>query len=327
VQAIVYHQYGPPEVLRCADVAKPAPKDSEVLVRVRAASINPLDWHLMRGEPWLLRLAAGLRRPRMTRFGIDLAGQVEAAGRNASRFKPGDEVFGTARGALAEYVCGPESALALRPVGTTPEEAACVPIAALTALQGLRDKGRIQPGQRVLINGAAGGVGTFAVQIAKAHATEVTGVCSAQNVALVRSLGADRVIDYSQEDFTAGGPRYDLIVDMIGNHSLSALRRALNPKGICVLVGGPPGKWIAPMGRMIKASILSLFIRQKLVMFLARRNPEALETLSGLLAAGKITSVVDRRFPLGETPAAIRYLETGHARGKVVITVNGSAAT
>ncbi len=326
MKAIVYHHYGPPDVLRCEDIAKPAATDAEVLIRVRAGSINPVDWHLMRGEPFLLRLAAGLRRPRVARFGVDLAGQVEAVGRNVTRFKPGDEVFGTARGALADYACAPESALALKPEGTTPEQAACVPIAALTALQGLRDKGRIRPGLRVLINGAAGGVGTFAVQIAKAHQTEVTGVCGARNVALVRSLGADRAIDYAQEDFTTSGQRYDLILDMIGHHSLAALRRALSPQGICVLVGGSSGKWIDPMGRLIKASLLSIFISQKLVMFLARPNPHDLETLRALLDAGKIAPVIDRRYPLAETPAAIQYLETGHARGKVVITVDGSAA-
>jgi len=267
MKAAVYTRYGPPAVVQVTEVEKPVPKDNEVSIRVRAASVNPADWHFMRGLPYFVRIAAGLRRPKFTRLGIDVAGQVEAVGRNANQFKPGDEVFGTCRGAFAEYVCASESALVTKPGKVTFEHAASVPIAAFTALQGLRDKGQIQPGQKVLINGAAGGVGTFAVQIAKWFGADVIGVCSTRNVDMVRSIGADQVIDYTQEDFTKSGQRHDLIFDCVGNHSFSACRRVLNPTGIYVAVGGPSDRWmIGPLARMSSALVLSQFGSRKLVM-------------------------------------------------------------
>ncbi len=238
MKAIVYHRYGSPDVLKCEEIERPTPKDDEVLVKVRAASLNPLDWHFMRGEPYFIRLMTGLRRPKFTRLGVDVAGRVEAVGRSVTWFEPGDEVFGGCRGAFAEYACARESELITKPEGVTFEQAACVNVAALTALQSLRDKGRVRPGQKVLINGAAGGVGTFAVQIAKWLGAEVTGVCSTRNVEMVRSIGADHVIDYTGEDFTEGGRRYDLILDCVGSHRLSALRRVLSPEGTYIAVGG-----------------------------------------------------------------------------------------
>ena len=323
MKAIVYHDYGSPDVLKCEEVDKPTPGDSEVLIRVRAASVNPADWHYMRGTPYFVRLQAGLRRPKATRLGVDGAGQVETVGRNVTQLKPGDGVFGACRGAFAEYACAAESALVMKPDNVTFEQAASVPIAAVTALQGLRDKGRIQPGQKVLINGAAGGVGTFAVQIAKSFGAEVTGVCSTRNVDRVRSIGADQVIDYTQEDFTKTGQRYDIILDAVGNHSLLACRRALNPKGIYVAVGGPSGPWmIGPLARAITAPVLSRLVSQNLVMLLARLSKEGdLAILRDLMAAGKLIPVIDRTYPLSEVPEAIRYLEEAHARGKVVITL------
>jgi NADPH:quinone reductase-like Zn-dependent oxidoreductase len=243
MKAAVYTRYGPPDVVQITDVEKPVPKDHEVLIRVRAASVNPGDWHFMRGAPYFLRIMTGLRKPKVTRLGIDVAGQVEAVGRNVTQFKPGNEVFGACRGAFAEYACTSESSLVTKPNNVTFEQAGSVPVAALTALQGLRNKGQIQPGQKILINGAAGGVGTFAVQIAKWFGAHVTGVCSTRNVEMVRSIGADQVIDYTQEDFTKGTQRYDLMFDSVGNHSLSACRRLLNPKGIYIVNGGPNGQW------------------------------------------------------------------------------------
>jgi NADPH:quinone reductase-like Zn-dependent oxidoreductase len=321
MKAIVYSHYGSPDVLQYEEVEKPAAGDDEVLIKVHAASVNPLDWHFLRGRPYIMRIMAGLRKPKMTRLGVDVAGQVEAVGRNVTQFKPGDEVFGNCRGAFAEYVCASERALVLKPDNVTFEQAASVPVAGFTALQGLRDKGQIQPGQKVLINGAAGGVGTFAVQIAKSFGADVTGVCSTRNVAMVRSIGADRVIDYTQEDFTKSEQRYDLIFDSVGNYSLFALRRVLNPKGIYVAVGGPDGRWIGPLAGLIKTLVLSLFVSQKLVMFLARGGKEALTVMRDLMESGKVTPVIDRRYSLSEVPEAIRYLEQGHARGKVVITL------
>ncbi len=322
MKAAVYSRYGPPDVVQIKDIEKPVPKDNEVLIRVRAASVNPADWHFMRGTPYLVRIIAGLRKPKITRLGVDVAGQVEAVGRNVTQFKLGDAVFGTCRGAFAEYVCTSESALAFKPDNVTFEQAAAVPIAAFTALQGLRDKGHIQSGQKVLINGAAGGVGTFAVQIAKSFGADVTGVCSTRNVDMVRSIGADRVIDYTQEDFTKSGQRYDLFFDCIGNHSLSACRRVLNPKGIYVAVGGPSGRWmIGPLARLIIALVLSRFVSRKFVTFIAKRSKEDLTIMRELMESGKVTSVIDKRYSLSEVPEAIRYLEEGHARGKVVITL------
>jgi NADPH:quinone reductase-like Zn-dependent oxidoreductase len=321
MKAIVYTRYGPPDVLELREIEKPTPKDDEVLVRVRAASVNPLDWHYMRGAPYIMRLGTGLRKPQNTRLGVDLSGIVEAVGRNVTQFQPGDEVFGGRTGAFAEYVCAREKTLAPKPTTLTFEQAAAVPIAGLTALQGLRDKGRIQSGQKVLINGAAGGVGTFAVQIAKAFSTHVTAVCSTRNVEIVRSLGADRVMDYTQENFTQSEQRYDLILDNVGNHSLSACRRVLSPKGTFVVVGGPKGNWVGPLGFFLKALLLSRFVSQTLVGFLASINKEDLMALKELIEAGKVTPVIDRCYTLSEVPEAIRYVEEGHARGKVVITL------
>jgi NADPH:quinone reductase-like Zn-dependent oxidoreductase len=322
MKAIVYRTYGSPDVLRCEEIEQPTPKDDEALIKVRAASVNPYDWHGMRGQPYFFRLMIGLRKPKNMRAGVDVAGEVEAVGRNVTGLKPGDEVFGACRGAFAEYACAAESALVTKPENVTFEQAACVPIAALTALQALRDRGRVRAGQAVLINGAAGGVGTFAVQIAKSFGAEVTGVCSTRNVDMVRSIGADRVIDYTREDFTASGERYDVIVDCISNHSLSALRRVLHPQGIYVMVGASKGgRWIGPLPRLLEALVLSRFVSQSLGMVMARNRQEDLATLRQLLEAGKVTPVIDRRYSLSEVPEALRYLGVGHARGKVVITL------
>src|SRR5450755_4744347 len=260
MKAILYHSYGSPDVLQLEESAKPVVGDNEVMLRVRAASANPLDWHFLRGEPYAVRLVAGIARPKDPRLGVDMAGVVEAVGANVTRFHPGDEVFGAGKGAFSEYACAPESSLVNKPPNLTFEEAAAVPIAAVSALQGLRTAGRVEPGSRVLINGAAGGVGTFAVQIAKSLGAVVTGVCSTTNVDMVRSIGADRVIDYTQEDFTKRGRRYDLILDCVGNHSLSACRRVLNSKGICVMVGELSGRgMIGLLARLITALVLSRF--------------------------------------------------------------------
>jgi NADPH:quinone reductase-like Zn-dependent oxidoreductase len=323
MKAIVLHKYGSPDVLKYEEIEKPTARDNEVLIKVRAASVNPLDLTWISGTPYIARMMGGLRRPKDTRLGVDLAGQVEAVGKNVTHLKPGDEVFGMCRGAFAEYACTTESALflsalAMKPETLTFEQAAAVPVAALTALQGLRDKGRIQPGQKVLINGAAGGVGTFAVQIAKWFGADVTGVCSTRNVNMVRSLGADQVIDYTQEDFTKSGQRYDLIFDCVGNHSLFACRRVLSPKGACIVVGGPHGRWLSPLDRLLKALVLSWFVSQ-IVPFIAKGSKEDLAILGELMEAGTVTPVIDKRYRLSEVPAAIRYLEEGHARGKVVI--------
>jgi NADPH:quinone reductase-like Zn-dependent oxidoreductase len=322
MRAIVYKSYGSPDVLQCQEVEKPIAGDDQVLVKVRAASVNPLDWHYMRGTPYLVRMGTGLRRPKDARLGVDVAGQVETVGRNVTQFRPGDEVFGVARGAFAEYVSASETKLALKPANLTFERAAAVPIAAFTALQGLRDKGRIQPGQKILINGAAGGVGTFAVQIAKAFGAEVTGVCSTRNVEMVRSIGADHVIDYTRGDFTRSGPSYDLILDSVGNHSLSDLRRVLTPEGTLVLVGGPDkGRWLGPLADVLEAVVLSRFVSQKILPFLAHSSKDDLIVMKELLETGKVTPVIDRSYSLRDVPDAIRYLEEGHARGKVVIAV------
>lgn len=328
MKAIVYRTFGSSDVLRCEEIAKPVPGENEVLIKVHAASVNPLDWKLMKGGPYLVRLLQGLGKPKIKRPGVDVAGQVEAVGGNVTRFKPGDEVFGTCLGAFAEYaastsVFGVKSALAIKPDNVTYEQAASAPVAALTALQGLRDKGRIQPGQRVLINGAAGGVGTFAVQIAKQFGANVTGVCSTRNVDMVRSIGADRVIDYTQEDFTKSGQRYDLFFDCVDNHSLSECRRVLNPHGKLILVGArSDGPSIGLLARLAGALVLSPFVSRKMVFFIARINTADLTVVGELMAAGKVTPVIDRRFGLIEAPEAFRYLEEGHARGKVIITLD-----
>ena len=322
MKAAVYTRYGPPDVVQIEDVEKPVPKDNEVLIRVRAASVNPLDAGLMKGKPHSFRLFFGLSKPRLTRPGVDVAGKVEAVGRNVTEFKPGDEVFGSCRGAFAEYACTPESKLATKPDNVTFEQAASVPVAAFTALQGLRDKGHIQPGQKVLINGAAGGVGTFAVQIAKSFGAEVTGVCSTRNVEMVRSIGADHVIDHSQEDFTESGQRYDLIFDTYMNHSLSVCRRVLSSKGIYIMVGGPAHRWmIGILAPVIKALALSPFVSQKFVVFIARSSKEDLNIMRDLMATGKVRPVIDKSYSLSEVPQAIRYLDERHARGKVVIAL------
>ena len=320
MKAIVYEHYGSPDVLACEEIEKPAPGDDEVLIKVRAASINPLDRHIMRGRPLLVRIAFGLRKPKI-RPGRDVAGQVEAVGRKVTQFKPGDEVFGACSGALAEYACARESALVTKPNNMTFEQAASVPVAALTALQGLRDKGKIRPGQKVLINGGGGGVGTFAVQIAKSFGADVTGVCSTGKVDMLRSIGADRVIDYTQEDFTQGTQRYDLIFDLAATHSLPAYRRVLNPNGTCVIAGGP-AKVRAILTSAFEVLVLSRFVSQNFVMFVAKLSQEDLTLLRELMETGKITPVIDRRYRLNEVPQAMRYLEEGHARGKVVITLD-----
>ena len=323
MRAIVYHDFGSPDVLKYEEIEKPTPGDNEVLLKVRAASVNPLDWRLMRGAPHVLRVLFGLRKPSIThpgQPGRDVAGQVEAVGRRVTQFKPGDEVFGWCLGAFAEYACASESALIMKPDKLTFEQVASVPVAALTALQGLRDKGRIQSGQKVLINGAAGGVGTFAVQIAKSFGADVTGVCSTGNADLVRSIGADRVIDYTREDLTKGGRRYDLILDCVGNHSLLACRRVLNPKCVCVIAGAPKEVGVF-LARAITAPVLSRLVSQKFVLFIAKLNKDDLTALCDLMEAGKVTPVIDRRYRLSDVPEAVRYLEEGHARGKVVITL------
>jgi len=322
MKGIVHCEYGPPEVARLEELQKPVPADDQVLVRVRAASVNPLDWHFMRGTPYLARAEMGLRKPKDTRLGVDFAGTVEAVGAKVTRFRPGDEVFGGKAGALAEYVVVREDrAVALKPASLTFEQAASVPVAAITALQGLRDEGKLRAGQKVLVNGASGGVGTFAVQIAKSMGAHVTGVSSTRNVELVRSLGADRAIDYTREDFTQGSEQYDLILDNVGNHSLLACRRVLAPHGRYVMVGGPSGRWLDPLPRALNAFLLSRVVSQEMGMFLAQLNQADLTFLADLLRAGKVRPVIDRRYRLGEVPAAIRYLEEGHARGKVVIAM------
>lgn len=321
MNAIVYFSYGSPDVLEYKEIERPTVGDDNVLIKVRAASINPEDWRRMRGLPYAIRIFTGTFKPRSRILGMDVAGQVEAVGKNVTQFQPGDEVFGGCGGALAEYVCASENRLVPKPAGLTFEQAAAVPVAALTALQGLRDKGQIQPGQKVLINGASGGVGTFAVQIAKSFGAEVTGVCSTRNVDLVRSLGADHIIDYTQEDFTKTGHRYDLILDNVVNRSLSDYRRVLVSDGILVVLGGEKGRWLGPLASVLKAMLASPFVSQKLVSFIAKITKEDLVALTALIEAGKVTPVIDRRYLLSEVPEAIRYLETGHARGKVVITL------
>lgn len=332
MKAIVYHDYGSPDVLRMDGIEKPVPNDDQVLVKVRAASVNPLDWHYMEGTPYIARLIEfGLLKPKVTRLGVDYAGTVEAVGKKVTQFKPGDDVFGGKTGAFAEYVCAlADRAVVLKPANLTFEQAASLPIAAVTALQALRDKGKVQPGQKVLINGASGGVGTFAVQIAKSFGAKVTGVCSTKNADMVRSLGADQVIDYTKEDFTKGGQRYDLILDNVGNHSLLECRRVLSPKGKYVLIGGGglnDSRWVGPLGRLLKALVLAPFVTQDMGMMLAELNQKDLTILADLVQAGKVTPVIDRRYKLSEVPEALRYLEEGHARGKVVITVQENNET
>jgi NADPH:quinone reductase-like Zn-dependent oxidoreductase len=323
MKAIVYKKYGSPDVLQLREIDRPVVKDDELLVRIRAASLNPYDWHFMTGLPYLGRLQFGLLKPKSNGLGADLAGQVEAVGTNVTRFRPGDEVYGeVAAGAFAEYVCVSEDSAVPKPANLTFEQAAAVPMGALTALQGLRDHGRIEQGQQVLINGASGGVGTFAIQIAKSFGAEVTGVCSTRNEDLVRSIGADRVIDYTREDFTKVGQRYDLMLDNVGNRSLSRCRRVLRPKGVYLSsFGQPENLWLGPVAQLLKMMALSPFVSQSLRSFVATPRHEDLLLMNELLAAGKVTPVIDRTYPLTEVAEAFRYLAEGHARGKVAIIV------
>ena len=314
MKAILFTEYGSPDVLQFKDVEKPVPADNEVLIKVYAASANPLDWHSMRGAPFLARVEFGLQKPRDPRLGADVAGRVEAVGKNVTQFQIGDEVFGDIfKGSFAEYACTSEKLLAAKPANSSYEAAAAVPVAALTALQGLRDKGQIRLGQKVLINGASGGVGAFAVQIAKSYGTEVTGVCSTRNLDLVRSIGANHVIDYTKEDFTNNGQHYDLIFDTIGNLSVSGCQRALSPNGICAIAG---------FTTMFHLFQVMLFGGKKVgMMETAKADKKDLLFIKELLETGKVVPVIDRTYPLNETAEAIRYLETSRARGKVVITV------
>jgi NADPH:quinone reductase-like Zn-dependent oxidoreductase len=321
MKAAVHRCYGGPEVIELVELEKPVPAEGELLVRVEAAAANPLDYHYLRGKPYVMRIESGLGTPRSTRLGVDFAGTVEAVGAGVTRFSPGDAVFGGRTGAFAEYVVVREDrAVVAKPAGVSFEQAAAVPIAGLTALQGLRDRGGLEAGDKVLVNGASGGVGTFAVQIAKAYGAEVTGVCSTRNVEMVRSLGADHVIDYTQENYTDGEVRYDLILDNVGNHSLSDNRRVMTPDGVLVMVGGPKDDpWIGPLLRPAKALLMSPFVDEELAPFLARLTPEDLEVMAGLMADGKVTAVIDRRYRLDQVGEAIGYLEEGHARGKVIL--------
>ncbi len=322
MKAIAYRCYGSADVLQLEDVAKPTIENDEVLVKVHAASVNPLDWHYMRGEPYFMRRGSGIGAPTDTRMGVDFAGTVEAVGKNVQRFKPGDEEFGGRSGAFGEYVTiGADGAIAKKPTNMTFEQAATVPIAGITALQALRDLGQIKAGQKVLINGASGGVGTFAVQIAKSFGAEVTGVCSTRNVEMVLSIGADHVVDYTKEDFTESGNRYDLIVDNVGNHALSKYTDVLSPDGRFVIVGAQKGNWIGPLKNPLTALVMSPFVDQEFVLILAELNKEDLTILGDLMQTGKMTPVIGSRYRLDEVPDAIRHSEEGHARGKIVIAV------
>jgi NADPH:quinone reductase-like Zn-dependent oxidoreductase len=324
MKAITHCEYGGPEVLKVEEIEKPVPNDNQVLVKVHANSVNPLDLTI-RG-PLLLRPLFGLRKPKDTRLGVDYSGTVQAVGKNVTNFKPGDEVFGGKDGAIAEYLCAlADRAVVLKPANMTFDQAAAVPVAAITALQGLRDKGKIQAGQKILINGASGGVGTFAVQIAKSFGAEVTGVCSTRSVDLVRSIGADHVLDYTKEDFTKTDQRYDLIFDLIGNHSFSERRRILTPNGVCVMAGVGAAGWHEGFaGRLfgeLNGYLRSRFVSQKFIAYIAEFNKADMLILADLMQSGKMTPVIDKTYKLSETADALRYLEEGHARGKVVITL------
>lgn len=322
MKGIVFKNYGPANLLELTDIAKPNPNDNQVLLEVKAAAVNPLDWHTMRGTPLLVRLQSGLLSPKNPRLGTDVAGVVVAVGKNVKDIKVGDEVFGGGDGAFAEYVCASEKNLLLKPQNLTFEQVAAVPIAALTALQALRDKGQVQPGQKVLINGAAGGVGTFAVQIAKALGAEVTGVCSTRNVELLRSIGADHTVDYTKEDLTQTDQTYDLLLDAIGNHSLLRCRGLLTPNGTLVMIGSQSkGILLGPLARSLRGLLFSKFIKQRFLMMMASWNKEDLQTIHKFLETGKVVPVIDREYKLTEVSEAISYLEKGHARGKVIITM------
>ena len=321
MQAIIHSRYGPPDALELQDVERPSVTEDGVLVRVQAAAVGKGDWLTVQGLPYVARLRYGLPKPKHPVPGFDVAGQVEAVGTNATRLQPGDEVFGWCDGSFAEYASVPEGQLALKPTNLTFEQAAAVPISGFAALQALRDTGGVQPGQQVVIIGASGGVGSFAVQLAKAYGAKVTGVCGTRSVDMVRSIGADHIIDYTQQDFTRTGQRYDLILEMARNRSLADLRRALTPKGTLVLVGGSGGKWFMGTGRTLRAVVLSLFVRQRLRSFFSKPRGEDLVVLKELIEAGKLTPVIDRTFALSETPEAISYVGERSTQGKTVITV------
>jgi NADPH:quinone reductase-like Zn-dependent oxidoreductase len=322
MKAIIYEKYGPPDVLQLKDIEKPTPKDNEVLVKIQAASVNAADWHLLTADIFLVRLMTGLFKPKYNILGADIAGRVEAVGANVTQFRPGDEVFGdifgSGAGGLAEYAAISEHALALKPSNLTFEQAAAVPLAAVTALQGLRDLGQIRAGQKVLINGASGGVGTFAVQIAKAFGAEVTAVCSTRNLEMARSLGADHVIDYTKQDFTQTGQQYDLILAANGYHPIRAYQRALTPTGIYIMAGGKPAQMFEAL---LQGPFLSKKGGRQLLTLSAKAKQEDLLAVRDLLERGKVVPVIDKRYPLSEAPEALRYLGAGHARGKVIITV------
>jgi NADPH:quinone reductase-like Zn-dependent oxidoreductase len=323
VKAIVYYEYGGPDVLRCEEIDKPAPADGEVLLKIRAASLNPYDWHFMRGEPYGIRLMAGVGKPKNRRLGADVAGVVESVGSAVKNLKHGDAVYGLCQGAFGEYVCTLETKLVKKPDDVSFENAASLPIAALTALQALRDKGKIQSRHKVLVNGASGGVGTFGVQIAKSFGAEVTGVTSTRNVELVRSIGADHVIDYTKEDFTKSEQRFDLILDCVGNHTFAECRCVLNANGKVIGAGGTTDNWmLKPISRMITSTLQSIFVSQKPVSIFAKMNQADLLLMNELLLSGKVKPVIDRCCRLNEVPDAMHYLEEGHARGKVLLTVD-----
>ena len=322
VKAITYRCYGGPEVLEYTDIAKPVPADDDVLVKVHAAAVNPLDWHYMRGSPYLIRLMSGIGAPASNSMGVDYAGTVTEVGAAVTRFKPGDEVFGGRDGAFGEYLTVRESrAIAKKPENVSFEQAAAVPIAAITALQALRDKGKLQAGQKVLVNGASGGVGTYAVQIAKAMGAEVHGVCSTRNVEMVQSIGADRVFDYKSEDYIQTDERYDLIIDNVGNNSALANSRILKPDGILVSVGGTTGNWIGPLLSPVMALLTDPFVSQTFEGILATLDQEDLKILADMMEAGDVRSVIDRRYTLQEVPEAVAYSESGRARGKIIINI------
>ena len=322
MKAIVYEKYGSPDVIQLKDIEKPTPKDDEVLVKIHAASVNAYDWHFLTADIFLIRfMGGGLLKPKNTRLGADMAGSIETVGKNVKQFQPGDEVFGMVKGSFAEYACAPESALALKPVHTSFNEAAAIPMAAITALQGLRNEGQIRAGQKVLINGASGGVGTFAVQIAKSYGVEVTAVCSTRNLEQARSIGADHVIDYTKQDFTKSGQQYDLLFAANGYHSLSAYKRALTPKGTYVMAGGSMAQI---MQSMLFGSIMSETGGRKMSGVSAKHNQNDLIFIKELFESGKVKSIIDRQYPLSETAEALRYLGAGHARGKVVITLSNN---
>jgi NADPH:quinone reductase-like Zn-dependent oxidoreductase len=325
VKAVVYHNYGSPDVLRYEEIEKPSPGDNDVLVVVRAASVNPYDSHMIRAEPFLLRIAFGLRKPKHPRLGVDFAGRVEAVGSSVTRFKAGDEVFGAARGAFGEYVCAEDSRLAFKPQNVTFAQAASVPIAGVTALQALRDRGKLQPKQKVLINGAAGGIGTFAVQIAKAFGAHVVGVCSTRNLDLVLSIGADEVIDYTKEDFTKGASQYDVLLDCVSNHSLTACRHILKPEGEYVGVGGVGQPMMRIVTRLVSGAVMSPLVKKNLRPFGAKMNKDDLAVIAGMIESGKVTPVIESEYSFTQVADAIRHVETGHTRGKVVITVSKSS--